>query len=167
MSDEKPLLEVHGLTKVYALGRMRFFGPSMAVQAVAGIDFCLGRNETLGLVGESGCGKSTTARILAGIEKPTSGSICFEGKELIGMSARKRKVIRPKIQMIFQDHDTSLNRCCIMAWSQKKKRKIGYMRYWKWLACQSRRPIVIRRNFPVVSAKESPLPAPFLCGRKF
>lgn len=109
MSDEKPLLEVHGLTKVYALGRMRFFGPSMAVQAVAGIDFCLGRNETLGLVGESGCGKSTTARILAGIEKPTSGSICFEGKELIGMSARKRKAIRPKIQMIFQDHDTSLN----------------------------------------------------------
>lgn len=109
MSEDKPILSVHDLTKTYSSGRLRFFDASVAVRAVAGIDFFLRRNETLGLVGESGCGKSTTARMLAGIEKPTSGSILFKGKELIGMSARQKKEIRPKIQMIFQDNYASLN----------------------------------------------------------
>ena len=109
MSDDKPVLQVRGLKKNYSSGRFGFFSASNDVPAVAGIDFDLYGGETLGLVGESGCGKSTTARMLAGIEKPTAGSIRFHGQELIGMSARDRKPLRPKIQMVFQDNYASLN----------------------------------------------------------
>src|SRR3954468_19319266 len=80
-----------------------------AVQAVDGVSFDVYRGETLGLVGESGCGKSTTARLLLRLMAPTSGSINFEGQEIANISGGELKALRLRMQMIFQDPYSSLN----------------------------------------------------------
>jgi len=80
-----------------------------AVKAVDGISFDIKQGETLGLVGESGCGKSTTGRAILLLQKPTSGNVFFEQVDLTKISAEELRKLRPKIQMIFQDPYTSLN----------------------------------------------------------
>jgi peptide/nickel transport system ATP-binding protein/oligopeptide transport system ATP-binding protein len=80
-----------------------------AVKAVDGIDFDVIRGETLGIVGESGCGKSTTARLITRLLQPTSGSITWEGRDIAGLSRRELKPLRREMQMIFQDPYSSLN----------------------------------------------------------
>jgi peptide/nickel transport system ATP-binding protein len=79
------------------------------VKAVSGISFDVQRGETLGIVGESGCGKSTTGRAIMQLPKPTSGSIVFEGNELTSMPPNQVREARTKVQMIFQDPVSSLN----------------------------------------------------------
>jgi peptide/nickel transport system ATP-binding protein/oligopeptide transport system ATP-binding protein len=79
------------------------------VRAVDGVSFDVYRGETLGLVGESGCGKSTTARLLLRLMAPTSGSIKFHGKEIADLKTRQLKDLRREMQMIFQDPYSSLN----------------------------------------------------------
>ena len=79
------------------------------VHAVSGISFDIRDGETLGLVGESGCGKSTTGRALLQLPPPTSGTVNFDGVELTGLSAAEVRKLRPKLQMIFQDPVSSLN----------------------------------------------------------
>jgi oligopeptide transport system ATP-binding protein len=79
------------------------------VKAVDGISFEIKRGETLGLVGESGCGKSTTGRAILQLQEPTAGQVFFEDNDLIKMSAEKLRRTRPKMQMIFQDPYASLN----------------------------------------------------------
>jgi len=106
----EPLMEVRDLVKHFPLTRgiviQRKVG---AVQAVDGISFDVLRGETLGLVGESGCGKSTTARLLLRLMDPTSGSIRFEGQEITNATGERLKTLRQDMQMIFQDPYSSLN----------------------------------------------------------
>ncbi|WP_225827281.1 ABC transporter ATP-binding protein [Streptomyces naphthomycinicus] len=106
----EPILEADGLVKHYPLTRGVLFKKQIgAVKAVDGVDFTLGRGETLGIVGESGCGKSTVAKLLCSLERPTAGSIRFKGEDITRLSGRALKAVRRNIQMVFQDPYTSLN----------------------------------------------------------
>ncbi|WP_158827960.1 ATP-binding cassette domain-containing protein, partial [Streptomyces sp. NRRL S-118] len=84
-----PLLEVRGLVKHYPLTRGIVLKKQIgAVKAVDGVDFTLGKGETLGIVGESGCGKSTVARMLVHLERPTAGRILYKGEDITKLSGR-------------------------------------------------------------------------------
>lgn len=103
------LLEVNGLTKHYPIKKGILSRTVGAVKAVDGVSFQVKRGETLGIVGESGCGKSTTARLVISLLQATAGSIRFEGKELTALSAKELRATRRNIQMVFQDPYASLN----------------------------------------------------------
>ncbi|MFD5421583.1 ABC transporter ATP-binding protein [Streptomyces sp. NPDC127069] len=106
----EPLLEVRGLVKHYPLTQGVLFKKQIgAVKAVDGVSFGLAAGETLGIVGESGCGKSTVARMLVHLERPTAGSISYKGEDITKLSGRALKAVRRNIQMVFQDPYTSLN----------------------------------------------------------
>jgi len=109
MDMMSPILKVDALKKYFAVKRgflQRLGGP---VRAVNGVDLTIMPNQTLGLVGESGCGKSTVARLILRLIDPDSGSIRFNGHELTTLNERQFKPMRKKIQMIFQDPYSSLN----------------------------------------------------------
>ena len=103
-----PLLKVKDLVVSYRV-RSRSFGPKRTLYAVNGVSFEIAAGETLGLVGESGCGKSTLGKALVRLEKPASGSIELDGRELATLSGRALRKSRGDIQMIFQDPYGSLN----------------------------------------------------------
>jgi peptide/nickel transport system ATP-binding protein/oligopeptide transport system ATP-binding protein len=104
------LVEVRDLVMHFPLTEGVLFRRQVgAVQAVDGVSFDVRRGETLGLVGESGCGKSTTARLMLRLLKPTSGSIRFEGREIADLDRASLTPLRREMQMIFQDPYTSLN----------------------------------------------------------
>ncbi|MEU1626182.1 dipeptide ABC transporter ATP-binding protein [Streptomyces sp. NPDC020096] len=104
------ILEVRGLVKYFPLTRGVLIKKQIgAVKAVDGVDFDLYRGETLGIVGESGCGKSTVAKLLMRLEEPTAGRILFKGEDITRLSGRALKAVRRNIQMVFQDPYTSLN----------------------------------------------------------
>lgn len=106
----EPLLEVTNLEKFFPVSGPGMFSRERGTnKAVNGLSFSLKQGETLGLVGESGCGKSTAGRTVLKLYDPTSGSIKFEGEEISGYSTRKMKPLRTQMQMIFQDPQASLN----------------------------------------------------------
>ncbi|MER7997621.1 dipeptide ABC transporter ATP-binding protein [Streptomyces sp. NPDC095613] len=106
----EPILEVRDLVKHYPLTRgVLFRKRTGAVRAVDGVSFELAAGETLGIVGESGCGKSTVARTLVHLERPTAGRIRYRGEDITRLSGRALKAVRRNIQMVFQDPYTSLN----------------------------------------------------------
>ncbi|MEO5652859.1 MAG: dipeptide ABC transporter ATP-binding protein [Marmoricola sp.] len=108
-SEREHILEVEGLVKHFPI-KGSFLGRSKsAVQAVDGVDFAVRRGETFSIVGESGCGKSTTARLITRLLEPTGGKVSFEGHDITHLSDAKMRPMRRDIQMIFQDPYSSLN----------------------------------------------------------
>ncbi|MFI6001816.1 ABC transporter ATP-binding protein [Streptomyces sp. NPDC051366] len=104
------ILEVRDLVKHYPLTRGILFKKQIgAVKAVDGVSFGLARGETLGIVGESGCGKSTVAKMLVNLERPTAGAISYKGEDITKLSGKALRAVRRNIQMVFQDPYTSLN----------------------------------------------------------
>jgi len=103
------LLEVRDLVKHFPVGGGFFKRAAGTVRAVDGVSFTLRRGETLGLVGESGCGKTTTGRCILQLERPTSGQIVFEGTDLATHSPQQLRGLRRHMQVIFQDPYSSLN----------------------------------------------------------
>ena len=109
MNDGPPLLEVRNLVKHFRVAGGFFGGRSGLIRAVDGVSFELRRGETLGLVGESGCGKTTTGRCILQLERPTSGEVIFEGRDLTKLGEDELRAVRRKVQVIFQDPYSSLN----------------------------------------------------------
>jgi len=108
-TDESLILWAQGLEKHFPIRHGVFARQVGTVKAVDGIDLQVRQGETLGLVGESGCGKTTTGRMLTRLEEPTGGRIVFEGRDITHLSAAKMRPLRRDVQMIFQDPYSSLN----------------------------------------------------------
>lgn len=108
-SSEQPILELNDI-KTYHPVRGGSLGRSQGtIKAVDGVTLSVSPGETLGLVGESGCGKSTLARTIVGLDLATSGSILFEGREVVGLKGRQARAVRRRMQMVFQDPQSSLD----------------------------------------------------------
>lgn len=109
MSENSTVLKVVNLRKHFPVIGGLFGRQRGAVKAVDGISFEIQRGETLGMVGESGCGKSTAGRAILQLHKPTDGKVYFEGEDLTELSSEDLRLMRPKMQMIFQDPYATLN----------------------------------------------------------
>jgi len=103
------LLEVRDLVKHFPVGSGLFGRARAMIRAVDGVSFTIRRGETLGLVGESGCGKTTTGRCILQLERPTRGAVLFEGQDLTRLSDKALRPFRRRLQVIFQDPYSSLN----------------------------------------------------------
>lgn len=108
---EAPLLEVKDIAKHFEqdADTVLPWSTGNAVKAVDGVSFTLEKGEVLGLVGESGCGKTTTGKMVVGLHKPTEGTIQFKGRDITAPDSNERKESRKQIQMVFQDPSSSLN----------------------------------------------------------
>lgn len=108
--NESPILSVENLVKHFPTGPRRLFrGAQQRVHAVDGVSFTLDRGRTLGLVGESGCGKSTVARLIVRLLEPTGGRIVFDGADVADARGATLRRLRRKFQIVFQDPYSSLN----------------------------------------------------------
>ncbi len=103
-----PLLEVRDLA-VHFTRRRGIFGRAETVQAVNGVSLAIGKGDTLGLVGESGCGKTTLARAVLRLIEPTAGSVHFDGTDVLALAAKPLRSLRRRMQIVFQDPWSSLN----------------------------------------------------------
>src|SRR3954454_5098957 len=109
-NEVRPLLEVKGLRMQFPITEGLISRKLVGeVKAVDGIDFTVRRGETLGLVGESGCGKTTTGRCILRLERPTGGEILYDGVDIAQMERKELLALRRRIQVIFQDPYSSLN----------------------------------------------------------
>src|SRR4029077_2405381 len=107
--DERPLLEVRGLRMHFPVTEGIITHRKVGeVKAVDGIDFTVRRGETLGLVGESGCGKTTTGRCILRLERPTAGEILYDGVDIAKLERKELLSLRRRIQVVFQDPYSSL-----------------------------------------------------------
>ena len=104
-----PVIEAQDLTKHFQAKRGLLDGSQGVVRAVDGISFAIEPGRTLGVVGESGCGKTTTAKLVLGLEEPTGGQMRFEGRDLRTLDRAGRRNYRRSVQAVFQDPYASLN----------------------------------------------------------
>ena len=109
MNAQIPVLEVRDLVKHYSVGGSFFGRGRKQLRAVDGVSFSIGQGETLGLVGESGCGKSTVGKAVLRLVEPTSGHVSLEGEEITGLGSAALLDRRKRMQVIFQDPYSSLN----------------------------------------------------------
>ena len=109
MTDATPLLQVEGLRKEYVMGGGLLGKPRAVLRAVADVSFTIGRGETLGLVGESGCGKSTAGKAILRLVEPTAGRVVLDGVDVTALSPAGLHAQRRHMQAIFQDPYASLN----------------------------------------------------------
>jgi ABC-type oligopeptide transport system ATPase subunit len=110
----EPLLQVRGLKKYFAAGGSLLGRRRGWVKAVDGVSFTINQGQTLGLVGESGCGKTTTSKLILAAEKPTAGSIVFAGRNLTQLDNKGLMDYRSQVQVVFQDPYSSLSpRMCV------------------------------------------------------
>ena len=108
-TEKEPLIRVENLKKYYPIRGGVITHTTGYVHSVDGVSFSIKPGETLGLVGESGCGKSTVGRQLVGLEKPTGGRLFYHGKDMEKLSGKEKKSVRTQLQMVFQDPYSSLN----------------------------------------------------------
>ena len=109
MSSANPILVVDRLRKDFTVGKRGFLGESRAIRAVDDVSFTIDRGETLGLVGESGCGKTTTGRLVLRLLDATAGSVRFEDRDILSLEANEMRAMRRHMQIIFQDPFGALN----------------------------------------------------------
>ncbi|MFK4788499.1 ABC transporter ATP-binding protein [Microbacterium sp. ZW T5_56] len=127
-----PLLQVSDLDVSFRAAGRR------VVRAVDGVSFIVGENEALGIIGESGCGKTTTGKTIAQLERPSAGEIAFRGEDLVAASRARRKELRRRIQFVFQDPQSSLNpRMTVQDIIAEPLRAFG-----EWRGKQSREEVV-------------------------
>jgi len=103
------LLEVRNLNKIYQLPRKDWLSQPRTIQALIDVNFTLEAGRSIGIVGESGSGKSTLARLIMALDRPTSGEVLFQGKNIHGLSRQALTRLRPHFQMVFQDPYGSLD----------------------------------------------------------
>ncbi|MFG6444185.1 ABC transporter ATP-binding protein [Microbacterium sp. P06] len=109
MNEHDVVLNVDSLTKHFPVAGARFGRAGRSVKALDGISFDLRKGETIGIVGESGCGKTTLARTIVGLETPTAGAVRFRGEDLHALRGSSRRDMRRRIQIVLQDPYSSLN----------------------------------------------------------
>src|SRR6185503_13168096 len=109
MNGTQPLLSIRNLKKEFPIRKGVFSRQVGSVKAVNDVSFDVARGETLGVVGESGCGKTTTGRAILRLIEPTSGEIHFEGRDVRALGTSELRAIRRQMQIIFQDPVSSLN----------------------------------------------------------
>ena len=107
--NKNPILEVENLKKYFTVNNGKMFGEKLYLKAVNDVTFSIEKGKTLGLIGESGCGKSTIGKTVMGLSKATSGTIKYQGREINSYSKKEMKEFRRKVQMIFQDPYSSLD----------------------------------------------------------
>ena len=108
MSDNTPIIELKNVEVTFTSRTGSLFKPNK-VHAVRGVNMRIERGQTLGIVGESGCGKSTTANVMCGLQMPSAGKVFFNGKEVTRRSAAARRAIGRVVSVVFQDPATALN----------------------------------------------------------
>ena len=162
----KPLVEVRDLVTRFDLRGGIFGGITGRVHAVEGVPFDIFPGETLALVGESGCGKSTVARSIMHLDKPQSGSIRYDDKEMIGAGRKALASLRREVQMVFQDPFSSLNPRMTIAQAVTDPMRVHRIasgselhkraaNFWhRWICCRNISNAT-RMPFPAASANAS------------